>query len=123
MPVSALPSPYGIGTLGQEAYDFVDFLADAKHYWWQMLPVGPTSYGDSPYQSFSAYAGNPYFVDLVTLRDDGLLTQAELDAMDWGSDPEHVDYEKIYRSRFVVLEKARQRGWARDEKAILDFAK
>ena len=123
MPVSALPSPYGIGTLGQEAYDFVDFLAAAKHYWWQMLPVGPTSYGDSPYQSFSTYAGNPYFVDLVTLRDDGLLTQAELDAMDWGSDPEHVDYEKIYRSRFVVLEKAMQRGWARDEKAILDFAK
>ena len=123
MPVSALPSPYGIGTLGQEAYDFVDFLADAKHYWWQMLPVGPTSYGDSPYQSFSAYAGNPYFVDLVTLRDDGLLTQDELDAMDWGSDPEHVDYEKIYLSRFVVLEKAMQRGWARDEKAILDFAK
>ena len=123
MPVSALPSPYGIGTLGQEAYDFVDFLAAAKHYWWQMLPVGPTSYGDSPYQSFSTYAGNPYFVDLVTLRDDGLLTQAELDAMDWGSDPVHVDYEKIYRSRFVVLEKAMQRGWARDEKAILDFAK
>ena len=123
MPVSALPSPYGIGTLGQEAYDFVDFLAAAKHYWWQMLPVGPTSYGDSPYQSFSTYAGNPYFVDLVTLRDDGLLTQAELDAMDWGSDPEQVDYEKIYRSRFVVLEKAMQRGWARDEKAILDFAK
>ena len=78
MPVSSLPSPHGIGTLGKAAYDFVDFLASAGQSWWQMLPVGPTSYGDSPYQSLSAYAGNPYFVDLDLLVEDGLLTKAEV---------------------------------------------
>lgn len=67
LPISALPSPYGIGTLGKAAYDFVDFLTEAGQSWWQLLPVGPTSYGDSPYQSFSTYAGNPYFVDLDLL--------------------------------------------------------
>ena len=79
--VSSLPSPYGIGSLGKAAYNFVDFLADAGQSWWQMLPVGPTSHGDSPYQSFSTYAGNPYFVDLDVLCEDGLVTQEELDAM------------------------------------------
>ena len=78
LPISALPSPYGIGTLGKAAYDFVDFLAEAGQSWWQLLPVGPTSYGDSPYQSFSTYAGNPYFVDLELLCEDGLLERAEL---------------------------------------------
>ena len=67
LPISALPSPCGIGTLGKAAYDFIDFLEKAEQKWWQILPVGPTSYGDSPYQSFSAFAGNPYFVDLETL--------------------------------------------------------
>ena len=123
MPISSLPSPYGIGTLGKEAYAFVDFLAKAGQSWWQMLPVGPTSYGDSPYQSFSAYAGNPYFVDLTVLLEDGLVTRAELDAMDWGSDPAKVAYEKIYLSRFVLLQKATERGWKRDEKAVAAFAK
>ena len=123
MPISSLPSPYGIGTLGKEAYAFVDFLAKAGQSWWQMLPVGPTSYGDSPYQSFSAYAGNPYFVDLTALLEDGLVTRAELDAMDWGSDPAKVAYEKIYLSRFVLLQKATERGWKRDEKAVAAFAK
>ena len=100
MPISSLPSPYGIGTLGKAAYEFVDFLKEAKQSWWQLLPVGPTSHGDSPYQSFSTYAGNPYFVDLDLLCEDGLVTQEELDAMDWGSNPQYVDYEKIYQSRF-----------------------
>ena len=79
MPISALPSPYGIGTLGKAAYDFIDFLVKAEQKWWQILPVGPTSYGDSPYQSFSTYAGNPYFIDLELLVRDGLLTEADLD--------------------------------------------
>lgn len=74
MPVSSLPSPYGIGTFGSAAYDFVDFLKKARQKYWQVLPVGPTSYGDSPYQSFSAFAGNPYFIDLDTLVKEGLLT-------------------------------------------------
>ena len=121
MPISSLPSPYGIGTLGKEAHAFVDFLKEAKQSWWQMLPVGPTSYGDSPYQSFSAYAGNPYFVDLDLLCEAGLLTQTELDAEDWGAAPAKVDYEKIYRSRFKLLQKATDRGWARDEAEIHVF--
>ena len=71
--VSSLPSPYGIGTLGKAAYDFADFLHEAGQHYWQMLPLGPTSYGDSPYQSFSTFAGNPYFIDLDMLMADGLL--------------------------------------------------
>ncbi len=121
MPVSSLPSPYGIGTLGKAAYEFVDFLADAGQRWWQMLPVGPTSYGDSPYQSFSTYAGNPYFVDLDMLREDGLLTQEEIDAVYWGSDPARVDYAAIYNGRFALLAKATERGWDRDSEALNAF--
>ena len=78
LPISALPSPYGIGTLGKAAYDFVDFLVKAEQKWWQILPVGPTSYGDSPYQSFSTFAGNPYFVDLESLCKQGLLEEEEV---------------------------------------------
>ena len=121
MPIFSLPSPYGIGTLGKAAYEFVDFLEKAGQGWWQMLPVGPTSHGDSPYQSFSAYAGNPYFVDLDILRADGLVTQEELDAMDWGSDAQRVDYEKIYQSRFVILKKAMDRGWNKHVDEIQAF--
>ena len=122
MAVSSLPSPYGIGTLGKAAYDFADFLKDAGQSYWQMLPLGPTSYGDSPYQSFSAYAGNPYFIDPDMLAADGLLTAAECAAPDWGSDPRHVDYGKIYESRFTLLRKAYQRGWERDAEAVAAFA-
>ena len=113
LPISSLPSPYGIGTLGKEARAFVDFLAAAKQRWWQILPVGPTSYGDSPYQSFSAYAGNPYFVDLEQLIDLGLLEKEEVESCDWGTDPTAVDYGKIYESRFTLLEKASEKGWVR----------
>ena len=120
LPISSLPSPCGIGTLGKAAYDFVDFLAEAGQSWWQLLPVGPTSYGDSPYQSFSAYAGNPYFVDLERLCEDGLLERSELD-LDWGKDPARVDYEKIYRSRFQLLQKAKDRGWERDADKVKAF--
>lgn len=122
MPISSLPSPYGIGTLGKEAFAFVDFLKEAGQSWWQILPVGPTSYGDSPYQSFSTYAGNPYFVDLELLCEEGLLEQAELNARDWGTDPAKVDYEKIYRNRFELLKKAADRGWAKDESTVKAFA-
>ena len=121
MPISSLPSPYGIGSLGKAAYEFVDFLDEAKQGWWQILPVGPTSHGDSPYQSFSTYAGNPYFVDLDILCEDGLVTQEELDAVDWGSDPKRVDYEKIYQGRFVILKKAMDRGWKKHVNEIQAF--
>ncbi|MDO4530475.1 MAG: 4-alpha-glucanotransferase [Bacillota bacterium] len=122
LPISALPSPYGIGTLGKAAYAFVDELVRAEQRWWQILPVGPTSYGDSPYQSFSTFAGNPYFIDLETLCEEGLLEKAEIEAVDWGSDPAKVDYEKIYNGRFVLLEKAKQRGWEKAAEEIRAFA-
>ena len=122
MAVSSLPSPYGIGTLGKAAYDFAEFLRDAGQSYWQMLPLGPTSYGDSPYQSFSAYAGNPYYIDPELLVSDGLLTAGECKAYDWGSDPRNVDYGKIYDSRFRLLRKAYERGWQRDSEAVAAFA-
>ena len=121
LPILSLPSPYGIGTMGKAAYRFVDFLAKAGQSFWQMLPVGPTSYGDSPYQSFSAFAGNPYFIDLDMLREEGLLLQTEIDAVDWGTDPKRVDYAKIYENRFDLLEKAKERGWARDAADVSRF--
>lgn len=103
MHITSLPSPCGIGTLGREAYRFADFLKAAGQRYWQILPVGPTSYGDSPYQSFSTYAGNPYLIDLDLLQEEGLLEKEEYEALDWGGDPLRVDYEALYRSRFQVL--------------------
>ena len=122
MPISSLPSPHGIGTLGAEARKFVDFLADAGQSWWQILPVGPTSYGDSPYQSFSAYAGNPYLIDLDLLCEDGLLTPAEVNAVSWGTDPAWVDYSAIYNGRFPLLHLAMERGWERDADKVKAFS-
>ena len=119
--VSSLPSPYGIGTLGKAAYDFADFLHEAGQHYWQMLPLGPTSYGDSPYQSFSTFAGNPYFIDLDMLMADGLLERGEVECCQWGSEPRYVDYGKIYESRFKVLALAKQRGWQRDAAEIAAF--
>ena len=92
MPVSSLPGPYGIGCFGKEAFKFVDFLAAAGQNIWQLLPLSPTGYGDSPYQSCSAFAGNPYFIDLETLAEEGLLTPAQLRAESWGKNPLQVDY-------------------------------
>ncbi len=109
MPISALPSPYGIGTLGKEACRFIDFLEKAGQSYWQILPTGPTGYGDSPYQSFSAFAGNPYFIDLDLLKKDGLLKAEEYQNIDWGSDPQRVDYGTIYNHRFAVLHLAADR--------------
>lgn len=106
LPVSSLPSPYGIGTLGQAAFDFIDFLQASGQTYWQVLPVGPTSFGDSPYQSYSTFAGNPYLIDLDGLIQDGLLSKQEVSAVDWGDDPAHVDYDKLYQSRMGILKKA-----------------
>ena len=122
MPISSLPSPHGIGTLGAEARKFVDFLAAAGQSWWQILPVSPTSYGDSPYQSFSAYAGNPYFIDLDLLCEDGLLTPEEVNAVNWGADPARVDYSAIYNGRFPLLHLAMERGWERDVDKVKSFS-
>lgn len=104
--ISSLPSEYGIGTMGKEAYKFVDFLKAAKQSCWQILPIGPTSYGDSPYQSFSTNAGNPYFIDLDILCEEGLLKKTDYSKLKWGKDSKYVDYEIIYNNRFKVLKKA-----------------
>lgn len=107
--VTSLPSPYGIGTMGKEAFRFVDTLADLRQKYWQVLPIGPTSFGDSPYQSFSAFAGNPYLIDLDILIEEGLLLQEEVDGYNWGTREDEVDYELIYNSRFKVLKSAFER--------------
>lgn len=106
MHISSLPSPYGIGTMGKEAVKFVDFLVKSGQKYWQILPICPTSYGDSPYQSFSSFAGNPYFIDLEYLCRDQLLTQKECEAYSWGDDPHYVDYSVMYESRYPLLKKA-----------------
>lgn len=105
MPVSSLPSKYGIGTLGKEAYNFIDFLVRADQSYWQVLPIGPTSYGDSPYQSFSSFAGDPYYIDLDLLVKDGLLKRSDLKGLEPFSE-NYVDYNEIYSSRFEILAKA-----------------
>jgi 4-alpha-glucanotransferase len=109
MHISSLPSDYGIGTMGKEAYKFVDFLAEAKQVYWQILPICPTSYGDSPYQSFSTNAGNPYFIDLDMLEEEGLLDKDDYKNIKWGADKSKVDYANIYNKRFPVLRKAFER--------------
>ena len=119
--ISSLPSPYGIGTMGRAAYDFAGFLREAGQTYWQLLPLGPTSYGDSPYQSFSTFAGNPYFIDLELLAEDGLLDRGALEAADWGSNPRYVDYAKIYEARFPLLRQAFQAGYPQDRKAVEAF--
>ena len=121
LPLSSLPSPHGIGTMGKAAYDFADFLAAAGQKYWQLLPLGPTSYGDSPYQSFSSFAGDPYFIDLELLVEDGLLVREEVDTRDWGSDARRIDYGRLYESRFPLLAKAKARGYDRDREAVAAF--
>ena len=115
MPVSSLPSRYGIGCFSKEAYEFVDCLERAGQSKWQVLPLGPTGYGDSPYQPFSTFAGNPYFIDLDTLVEEGLLYKEECERLQCGGDPRFVDYERIYFSRNEILRKAYER-FSADEK-------
>lgn len=106
LPVTSLPSPYGIGTFGKAAYEFIDFLKRAGQKYWQVLPMGPTSYGDSPYQSFSAFAGNPYFIDLELLIEEGLLKREYVESFPWGDNESYVSYEVVYQNRFKVLREA-----------------
>ena len=106
MPLSSLSGGYGIGSMGALAHKFVDFLAAAGQTIWQILPVGPTGYADSPYQSCSAFAGNPYFIDLDQLVKDGLLTHRDFAKIHWGGDAAHIDYGTLYEKRFDVLRKA-----------------
>ncbi len=109
MPVTSLPSPWGVGTLGEAARDFIDFLVQAGQSCWQVLPIGPTGYGDSPYQSFSSFAGNPYLIDLDDLCSEGLLRGEEYRNIPWGKAADRTDYGQLYQYRFSVLEKAVKR--------------
>ena len=106
MHITSLPGPYGVGTMGKQAFAFVDFLEAAGQHYWQILPLNPTGYGDSPYQSCSAFAGNHYLIDLELLKEEGLLKQEELDAVQWCSREDKVDYGLLYRNRLAVLRKA-----------------
>ena len=114
--ITSLSSPYGIGTLGEAAYKFVDLLVDLRQKYWQVLPLGPTSFGDSPYQSFSAFAGNTYLIDLDILVKEGLLKKEEINSFNWGNDRTDVDYATLYENRFQVLQKAYERFKVRERK-------
>ena len=123
MGISSVPSKYGIGCFSKEAYDFVDQLKKAGQQYWQILPLGPTGYGDSPYQSVSTFAGNPYFIDLETLIDKKLLTKEECESCDWGGSESYVDYEKMYLSRYKLLRKAYERADLKNDPDYAVFLK
>ena len=119
--ITSLPSPHGVGTLDREAREFADFLRKAGQKYWQILPLGPTGYGDSPYQTDSAFAGNPYLIDLEQLITDGLLTREEVDAVSFGSDPAQTDYGALYAGRFDLLRRACERGWDKERENVDAF--
>ncbi|MCI9178690.1 MAG: 4-alpha-glucanotransferase [Lachnospiraceae bacterium] len=125
LPVSSLPSRYGIGAFSGEAYDFIDTLQRAGQKYWQILPLGPTGYGDSPYQSFSAFAGNPYFIDLEAFIEEELLTKEECDRADFGDNRRYISYDKLYQNRFPLLKLAFERWMEKNgkNKAKKYFAK
>ncbi len=123
MPISSLPSPYGIGTFGKDAYDFVDRLVEARQKYWQVLPLGPTGFGDSPYASFSAFAGNPYFVDLDMLIEEGLLTKEYVESFRWNMEEGYVDYGLLHESRSKVLQKAFENSKHQETEEYQEFVK
>lgn len=121
LPITSLPSNYGIGCFSKSAYDFIDWLKKAGQTYWQILPIGPTSYGDSPYQSFSTFAGNPYFISLEALIEEGVLIEEECKEADFGSQPNDIDYKKLYYNRYPLLRKAYERSKVNENKAYLEF--
>ena len=110
LPITSLPSPYGIGCFSREAYEFIDYLKKAGQSYWQILPLGPTSYGDSPYQSFSTFAGNPYFISLEDLIEEGVLTREECAQADPEVQEDSIDYAKLYEERYPLLRLAYERS-------------
>lgn len=121
--ISSLPGDYGIGDFGKEAYRFVDFLSDARQKNWQILPLGITSFGDSPYQSFSAFAGNPYFIDLDELVDHAYIEKEDLRELDFGHDPRKVDYGLLYENKMYILKKAYKKAKLRIDDQLASFYK
>lgn len=106
MHIASLPGKFGIGTFGKEAYKFVDFLKKSGLKYWQILPLGQTGYGDSPYQSFSAFAGNPYFIDFEILQEEGLLSKEQYENISFGDNSEDIDYGLLFKVKYEVLKKA-----------------
>ena len=102
---TSFPSEYGIGTLGKEAFSFIDFLKKSKQKLWQIFPLGPTGYGDSPYQSFSSFAGNPYLIDFDLLIEENLLTKDDLKDLNFGDNEEYIDYGIIFNEKYHLLRK------------------
>lgn len=123
MPVFSLPSPHGIGTFGAAAYEFADFLAASGQSYWQVLPLNPTGFGDSPYQCFSSAAGNPYFIDLDMLVDDGLLTADEVQKSDFGGELRRIDYGKLFSLRLPLLRLAAERNIRRNAAEVEQFSR
>ena len=121
LPIFSLPSAYGIGCFSKSAYDFVDWLKAAGQTYWQILPLGPTSYGDSPYQSFSTFAGNPYFISLEALIEEGVLTKEECEAADLGNEKQDIAYQKLYENRYPLLRKAYERSHIAENPDYLRF--
>ncbi|MBR4284158.1 MAG: 4-alpha-glucanotransferase [Anaerotignum sp.] len=121
MPISSLPGKYGIGCFSEEAYRFVDFLQRAGQSCWQILPIHPTGYGDSPYQSFSTYAGNPYFIDLEKLIEEGVLEEVECSSLYFGENERDIDYKTLYENRFILLRKAYERSRISQNPAYQQF--
>lgn len=123
MPVFSLPSPHGIGTFGAAAYEFADFLAASGQSYWQVLPLNPTGFGDSPYQCFSSAAGNPYFIDLDMLVDDGLLTTDEVQKSDFGGELRRIDYGELFSLRLPLLRLAAERNIRRNAAEVEQFSR
>ncbi len=123
MHISSLPGEFGIGTFGKEAYDFVDFLESAGQKYWQILPLGPTGYGDSPYQTFSSFAGNPYFICLDLLRRKGLLKEAEYKHVNYGRNKKRLDYQKISKNKMAILRLAYKRSKRCEINDLQEFQK
>ncbi|MEE1229451.1 MAG: 4-alpha-glucanotransferase [Lachnospiraceae bacterium] len=124
MPIFSLPSKYGIGCFDQAAYDFVDYLTEAGQTYWQILPLSPTSFGksdNSPYQSYSAFAGNPYFISLDVLVEEGVLTASEVENGDFGKRPGTIHYKKLNDNRYAILRKAYQRSHVNEDPAYQEF--
>lgn len=123
LPIFSLPSKYGIGCISKEAYKFIDFLKKSRQKYWQILPIGQTSYGDSPYQSFSTFACNPYFIDLEEFISEGLISKKECAAYEWGDNEAYIDYATLYHNRFAILRTIYKRAHLKDDTDFQKFQK
>ena len=120
MPIFSLPGDFGIGTMGEEAFRFIDFLNKAKQKYWQVLPVVPTSCGNSPYSGVSVFAGNPNFIDLEALCNNGILKPEDIKNADWGEGD--VDYNKLLKNKPCILRKAYENVYKQLKEEVDSFA-